>query len=211
MNAAANFPVPNSNIRFYLPENISAYSQPSFPPKREHRDMLQASSTLLVLLNHVPLARPIAKQSLEGSFPRSSAKNRIDPFPRDWMDGLCRKFQNFLAFLLRSFNACVISFWSGKHRVKTRGKIFTGHVTLLVAHFDWPRFLFLHFLAGFSARCRATMLRERSPSPQKLLLSAYSASHLRICNRSVWCDICNDVSKIMRSMLEWKCFSMKAY
>lgn len=133
--------------------------------------MLQASSTLLVLLNHVPLARPIAKHLSKGLF--RVPLRKIEPILSHETGWIMHKISKFPRLRV---SQRVRSRFNRGSRVKTRGKIFTGHVTLLVAHFDWPRFLFLHFLAGFSARCRATMLRTIAPrSSLPTLLPIYVA------------------------------------
>lgn len=48
----------------------------------------------------------------------------------------------------------------------------TQRCELFVAHFEWPRFLFLHFLAGFSARNRATILPTIAEPPSEALSGA---------------------------------------
>lgn len=136
-----------------------------FPSKTRAQRHVASRLRMLVLLNHVPLARPIAKHLSKGfrvPFRRKRISNRLE----SGYISRHHQFQNFFADISQHAWSRFPSFKSGKR--SENGRISTGRdvasCTLRVASIP-----FSPLSRCVSARNRATMLQTIAERPSEAL------------------------------------------
>ena len=135
-----------------------------FPSKTRAQRHVASRLRMLVLLNHVPLARPIAKHLSKGfRVPFREKGSRIDQRVDIYLGIISFKISSPTFLNTRGLVFLRLNQGSGVKMAE-----FPRDATLRVAHFEWPRFLFLHFLAVFLPETGQQCCKLLPNAPRKL-------------------------------------------